>query len=184
MSVQLDLSSAFDSVDCHMVCDKLEAYSIRGNINAWISSYLQHRKLRVKVNGNLSNIYNTKMGTPQGSVLGPIIFLLFINDLPEHIQDAKIFMYADDTTVTVSGHNASEVSTKVDKVLQQFDTWCSTNGLTINYSKTVYIDIHCIYTVPSTFTFKMKNNAIPRVDKSKLLGIVIDPNLSWVDHRV
>ena len=124
-------SSAFDTLYIPFVADKLEKLGIRGNVNDWLISYLTNRSLLVKIGDIISDRYEVSMGTPQGSVLGPLIFLLFINDLPECIKYGKVFMYADDTSIIVSSRGLEELEKLLNTVLGQFNSWCYKNRLII-----------------------------------------------------
>ena len=96
--IYLDFSKAFDSVPHHIMLHKLQAYGIKGNVLRWIEHFLQGRFQRVSVNGVLSMIAAVISGIPQGSVLGPILFIIFVNDMPE-ILHTMILMFADDTKI-------------------------------------------------------------------------------------
>lgn len=137
-----DLSRAFDSLNFRFVTEKLSALGIHGSLQHWIYSFLNNRRIKVKIHDKISNEFKVDSGIPQGSVLGPLIFLLFINDLPDYILEGEIFAFADDTNIIISDFNISNLVNKINNVLSQFDNWCQKNRLIINYSKTVAIEFH------------------------------------------
>lgn len=110
VAVFFDLSRAFDTLHPGFVSEKFASLGLEGNINEWICSYLSNRKFTVKVKNKYSKTYSLTCGTPQGSILGPLIFLLYVNDLPSYISEGMVFMYADDTTVVVSDVSPEGVS--------------------------------------------------------------------------
>lgn len=178
-----DFSSAFDTINISFVAEKLEKIGIRGNINDWLTSYLSDRSLFVKIEDSLSDEYELSIGTPQGSVLGPLIFLLFINDLPEFISLGKIFMYADDTSIIVSATNLEELEDLANVILDQFNMWCYNNRLIINYEKTVCV----LFKARSRNIYKNVNiflngNHLNLYTETKFLGVILDENLSWTRH--
>lgn len=97
---------------------------------------MTNRSIRTKVNDAVSGDFKCELGVPQGSVLGPLLFNIFINDLPQHISCGKLIIYADDTSVVIAAKNSDELMVKVNLVLHEFSTWCTKNGLIINVKKT------------------------------------------------
>ena len=98
-TVMIDLSKAFDTINHGLLLEKLNAYGIRGTELSWFTDYLTGRKQRVVLEGEYSNWAKVKMGVPQGSILGPLLFLLFVNDLSDAVEDCTVNLYADDTTI-------------------------------------------------------------------------------------
>ena len=105
----IDLKKAFDTVDHQILLDKMQFYGITGLANKWFSSYLDNRKQYCRVNGTTSSIENIDIGVSQGSCLGPLLFLLYINDLPFALKIAKATMYADDTAISYSSVKNEEL---------------------------------------------------------------------------
>jgi hypothetical protein len=124
-----------------ILLDKLVIYGVRGEILRWFKSYLEQRKQRVEIchseKGKVHSDWEiVKYGVPQGSVLGPLLFLIYINDLPLGMNtDYKITLYADDTSVLISGNNTYELQVKSDMALNTLKYWFTNNGLSLNLKK-------------------------------------------------
>lgn len=179
ISVFFDLSRAFDTLHPGFVSEKIAVYGLRGKINDLIVSYLTDRKFSVKVDDRHSDVYTTETGTPQGSVLGPLIFLLYVNDLPEHIGEGRSFMYADDTTIVVSDADPGVVCRRLETVLVQFKAWCDKNRLIVNIDKTTYMQFRSI-TRP--IASKHLDGNIALSETVRFLGTVVDSQLTWQHH--
>ena len=182
VGVFLDFRSAFDTVNHEILVDKLERYGIRGLAKSWFISYLSNRKQRVRVNGVFSPFNSINMGVPQGSVLGPILFNLYINDLPKVSNRLNTTLFADDSTLTLSHKNFDSLISNLNQELSIVYKWTISNRLSINLEKTVAM----IYTNrnfdSSSNSIQMNNSAISLVTEHKFLGIVIDPNLKFNKH--
>src|SRR3978361_940134 len=122
-SISFDLSQAIDTLHPAFLSDKIAKVGLRGSVNGWLLSFLTNRKFMTRVGSAKSDLYCTSLGTPQGSVLGPLLFLLYINDLPEHLSEGKIFAYADDIALVVSGSTLDGVCRGIDRAIDQFRTW-------------------------------------------------------------
>ena len=121
--VFLDLKKAFDTVDHDILIKKLEFYDIKNNALCWFISYLSNRKQVCKVGMSVSNSENVTAGVPQGSNLGPLLFLLYINDLPNCLDSSVPALFADDTNLTASGASASEIQDILEIELNKVHTW-------------------------------------------------------------
>lgn len=174
VSIFFDLSKAFDSVNKDILISKLDAIGIRGNILNCLISYMQDRSLTVKYNEVQSNRFDINLGVPQGSVLGPLLFLIYINELPMFIENGYTIMYADDTTVTVSAGNPDELYNKVQIVRNEMITWCDRNKLILNVNKTVFMNFNLRRPVVLP--------GITLSNCSKFLGLLVDSNLTWEEH--
>lgn len=176
-----DLTRAFDTIDIDFLSLKIHNLGLRGPINKWIKSFLSNRKIVTKIEESKSDTYDVNIGTPQGSVLGPLLFLLFVNDLPNYITEGKVFMYADDTTIVVSDAQPDIVLYKAKMILDEFNDWCFKNRLIINYSKTSCIEFKNKST--SNNQIMMFNNHEIKIDSAaSFLGVILDKNLCWDQH--
>ena len=184
----MDLSKAFDTIEHTILLSKLELYGIRGNVLSWFKSYLTDRKLRVKCK-TVSNMkeatskeYPIEYGTPQGSCLGPLIFLIFVNDLHLHLQFSESVQFADDTTLLLSHQNPNYLQFCVESELANVQDYFNANKLTLNVSKSMYILYHSQRNLPSKFTIKLNGVELPRTNCAKLLGVWMDDKLKWDTH--
>ena len=140
-----DLTKAFDNVNHNVLLSKLEFYGITGKANNLIKSYLSDRYQRVLIKNNCSNrCYSEwgkiKQGVPQGSILGPLFFLLYINDLPGLINDiSKPTVFADDTSIIFTNSNYLDLKHEINMVIEKMIRWCETNSLTFNFDKTYFM---------------------------------------------
>lgn len=154
----------------------------RGAINQWIMSYLSCRQYSIKVGEELSESYSTDIGTPQGSVLGPLIFLLFINDLSSHITGGATFIYADDTTIVVSDSDLGGLCRRLENVITQFKYWCDKNRLMINFNKTQYVFFRGKSRHINFGDVVLDNYDINFTDEARFLGAVVDSCFTWKQH--
>ena len=118
LGIYLDLKKAFDTVNHLILLSKLEHYGFRGHVNQFISSYLKNRNQFTVVNGSKSDIMRIDTGVPQGSVLGPLFFLLYINDITSNLQHSKATLFADDTSLLLHHKNLRELKGKAEKDLK------------------------------------------------------------------
>ena len=138
-AVFLDLKKAFDTANHRILLKKMEHYGFRGVSLKWFSNYLSNRKIFVTLNGEDSSPKPLSIGVPQGSVLGPLLFLLLINDLPLAVPALKVLLFADDTTFQLSGKKLTDLYTSLNSELSKALDWFTCNKLTLNISKTKYM---------------------------------------------
>ena len=165
IGIFIDLQKAFDTVNHNILLNKLQHYGVRGTLNQWFQSYLSNRQQFVSLNGCKSDILTTKHGVPQGSVLGPLLFLLYINDLHVCIQNSSTFHFADDTNllfIPPKGTRNRNIVRKLNVDLKSLNHWLLANKISLNSTKTELI------------TFKNKNKTIPKLN-IKLNGIKLEP---------
>ena len=143
--VLLDLSKAFDTIEHTIMLEKLALYGVCGNALSWFKSYLSSRSLRVKcrtvssATSQTSEEYYVDYRTPQGSCLGPLIFLIFVNDLHLHLHDAECVEFADDTTLLFKHKNICYLQFCIESELMRIQDWFNANKLTLNVSKCSYL---------------------------------------------
>ena len=134
--VMVDFKKAFDLVDHNLLIDKLKRYRLSDMTIKWFSSYLIDRKQKVSISNKLSNEERVLNGVPQGSILGPLMFLLFINYLPLYTDNVKTDLYADDTTLHENDKSISNIKRKLQIALNNLQEWCKNNGMVLNTTKT------------------------------------------------
>ena len=186
VGIFLDLSKAFDTLEHSVVFAKLEKYGIRGTMLDWFKSYLANRSLSVKcITENSETVKSSKYmvnyGTAQGSCLGPLIFLVFCNDIRLNLTFLSCIQFADDTSLYKSHYNLQYLKFCVEHDMQSLLEWFRANKLTLNVQKSV-----CILFTPNgkhiQLDLKLDGLEIPQVMCTKLLGLWIDDKLRWLDH--
>ena len=181
----LDLSKAFDTLQHSTLLSKLEKYGVRGLPLEWFSSYLSNRRHYVKYNGCKSD-FNEKpieYGVPQGSVLGPLLYLVFCNDVHKSLEFCKAIMYADDTNLYITSKSLSEGFRKLKHDFAIVTDWFRANKLSLNIMKTNYIIFKPqSLKVDTDVEFTFQDEPINQVKSTKFLGIIVDENLTWNEH--
>jgi hypothetical protein len=173
----IDLKKAFDSVSHPILLNKLHGLGISGDIWSWIMDYLSNRTQITVVNGCHSKQMKVKFGVPQGSVLGPILFSIFCNDLPEIFcedDDTELEMYANDTTLYVIGPTVDIVTFRLNEVLGKFYNWCTFNSLTPHPGKTEYMLIGKKKFIGPLRGIMLGDYCIKRVHSKRCLGMEVD----------
>lgn len=179
VSMFFDLSKAFDTIDCEILLAKLFHLGIRNTALSWIKSYMEERSLIVNYNHSNSRTHKVKLGVPQGSVLGPLLFMLFVNDLPDYIKNAgHVTMFADDTTISTTASSVEEIQSQAENIIDILGAWCDSNKLILNAKKTVLMNFHIRRSLPTN----VKILDVELEDEIKYLGTVLDSRLSWDNH--
>lgn len=182
-SVFVDFSKAFDTISHDILSHKLEAVGIRGPALSLIGSYLTNRTQIVNFEGSLSHVKPVIMGVPQGSLLGPILFLVYINDLPNCLTSTSSILYADDTTIFTSSDCMSTIITRLNCDLSNLSAWCNKNKLRINASKTQFMLFHTNKRViPSAPSLILNDHILSPTHEVIFLGIKLDRHLKFNLH--
>ena len=165
----------FDTVNHGILLKKLEHYGIRDNMLDWFQSYLSYRKQYVDINGKSSDLLDITCGVPQGSVLGPLLFLIYINDLPNISKILNFYLFADDTNIYYESSSLDKLERTVNRELNKLFLWLNVNRLSLNIDKTNFIVFHP-YNKPikKRITININNNAIKEKEYIKHLGVLID----------
>ena len=179
-AIFLDLAKAFDSVSHDILLRKLYKYGIRGNVHSLFTSYLSSRYQFVKLDNTLSSLVRVLFGVPQGSILGPLLFLIFINDLPL-ATSFFIRLFADDTVLCAEDNDITRLEKNVNLELKKVYAWLASNKLTLNISKTKFMLISPRRKIPK-FLINIDNKPLEQCNSYKYLGVFIDQDLSWKPH--
>jgi exonuclease III len=184
-----DLHKAFDSVNYEILLDKTYLYGIRGNMGRLIHSYITNRYQKVVCKDNFSTWEQIRAGVPQGSILGPLLFLIYINDLPSAIEKKNntVVLYADDTSVIITEPNPIDYKSHLNSLIEDISTWFKSNLLTLNLDKTQYLEFTPVKGLNRKEAAEIEddhifNSTLNTVENIKFLGITVDETLSWQPH--
>lgn len=178
--IYTDFSKAFDRVNHNVLVKKLEMLGFHSSLLRWLTSYLFNRKQHVKIGPMLSREIHNFSGVPQGSHLGPLLFLLFINDLPHFISTSKCLLYADDVKIFRSVKSVSDAM-DLQNDINRLSEWCYLNGLYFNIDKCSVISFKRIKS-PVAYEYRIQNSLLKRASNQKDLGVVFDDELSFSLH--
>ena len=184
VGVFLDLCKAFDTVNHNILLSKIEHYGIRGTLFNWIKNYLSNRKQFVEYNGLKSSNENVICGVPQGSILGPLLLLLYINDLPNVSKLLSSIMFADDTNMFLEHHDIKYLESVINTEMVKIVEWLNVNKLSLNVKKThvmLFTKNRSNCTEP-TLNVSIGKTIVQTVTKTTFLGVVIDHKLIWKEH--
>jgi len=180
----LDLKKAFDTLDTNILIEKLKVYGISGPYNNLIKSYLTNRQNTAKIGNIYSKFTYIKYGVPQGSVLGPLLFNIYINDIKYLARNFEINLFADDTSLFCSASNYSKLVEKCNTALNVCHNWLHSNKLTLNISKSHFLDFSKSKLNRPTIELKIGSEPLLEVEYTKYLGLQIQNNLKWDRHIV
>ena len=186
-AILLDLKKAFDTVDHEILLSKLYYNGVEELELKWFKSYLSGRKQATKIDGTTSDFANLSVGVPQGSILGPLLFIIFINSLPSCLAskpETKVSMYADDTMIMFDGTTPDTIESDMVNGLNQVTKWLVNHKLTFNVSKTKFMIFGSRPRLPtfSQVQITLNDTSIERVQLYKYLGVILDEHMSWSDH--
>ena len=177
----LDFAKAFDTVNHQILISKVEHYGIRGTPLNWFKSYLGNRQQCTDIEGTLSSMSVIKCGVPQGSILGPFLFLIYINDIVNSSSILKFTLFADDTTIFFSSKPSPALQGTFNTELNNVNNWLNCNKLSLNIDKSCYLKFSLL-PPSSNITLKMANKPLLKKRVTKYLGVLIDDKLLWKDH--
>ena len=182
--VFLDMRKAFDTVDHSILLRKLRALGLGPSFIDWIKNYLLDRQQQTRANDVTSSKATVNRGVPQGSVLGPLLFVAYVNDVCEVIPHGSSYLYADDLAVLVSGKNVDTICVSMQENLDSLAAWCNTNKLTVNTAKTKVLWAYSPRSIPdlTNTTLFMNNEQLNVVEEFNYLGAVLDTYMSLSPH--
>jgi hypothetical protein len=181
--VFVDLQKAFDTVDHKLLLSKLSHYGIKGSANKWLGSYLTNRSQSVTLNESISEKLKITCGVPQGSILGPLLFTIYINDMHKAFNKALVHHFADDTNLLFTNSDPKKLQNIANKELKYLVEWLRANRLSLNVDKTEFL----IFRPPCKplnfrITLTLDQKRIFESTKIKYLGLILDSRLSWKFH--
>ena len=175
-----DLLKAFDSVNHNLLLRKLENYGVVGNMLKWIESYFKGRSAQTRIKNHVSDPFDILSGVPQGSHLGPLLFIIFINDITQVVKYSKIFLYADDAKIFKNIKSVLDCI-KLQRDIDAVAEWCSSNALKLNIEKCHTMNF-CNNYNQIEYPYSIGNSLISKVNSLKDLGVVIDSKLNFKKH--
>ena len=180
LGIYFDLQKAFDTVNHDILLYKLHNYGVRGVVYDWFKNYLTDRYQYTTVNKTNSPTAKVTCGVPQGSVLGPLLFLVYVNDIASSVPNNKLRIFADDTNLFIAGDNTDSVTQVADIALDALYKWFVANKLSVNLDKTCFM----VFPDSKTDDVRLTLNGIQikKVTSCRYLGVIIDNKLSWAEH--
>lgn len=184
IGIFIDLSKAFDTIDHNILIRKLQCYGIRGSVLDWFKSYLNNRQQYTCINDANSDVKQVTCGVPQGSILGPLLFIIYINDIVHASDIANLIMFADDTNLFYSNNSLDTLCNDINDDLVKISLWFRLNRLSLNVKKTNFM----IFSTRnkklplSKMCIKIDDIAIEQVNHTKFLGLIMTDRLTWDMH--
>ena len=179
----IDLQKAFDTVNHNILLEKLSYYGVRGLANNWFRSFILSRSQYTTINGISSEPHLISHGVPQGSVLGPLLFLLFINDIHKAIKNSAVHLFADDTNLLYSNKSLKKVNKYINQDLSSLTQWLRSNKISLNTKKTeIVIFRPKRKTINKNLNFRISGQQIKTTNNVKYLGLQLNEHLDWTRH--
>ena len=180
--IYLDLARAFDTVNSKILLEKLARYGITGTAHTLLKSYLSQRTHLLKFNDTLSEELSTSCGVPQGSILGPLLFLLYINDISKACDESRTLLFADDTALLYAAPTMEQLQNKINRSFPKICTWLHANRLSLSIPKTFYQ----LYSTEKSIELKIpiRNTFLKRAASVKYLGVLIDDDMKFKSHII
>lgn len=183
IGIFVDFSKAFDLVNHTILLQNLECYGIRGQAQLLLKSYLSHRKQAVCIDNIKSELKSVTCGVPQGSILGPLLFNMYLNDICNINTTAKFIIYADDTSIFFTGNNLDILVRDCNDTMSELQKWSESKCMRINEKKTQAVVFRPKNKpVPFSFGIKLNSRCIDVVEQFKCLGVVFSSSMSWEQH--
>lgn len=176
------IKRAFETVDRAIMIEKLRGFGIRGASLKWFESFLQDRTQCTTVNGYTSTKIGNDIGLPQGSILSAILFIIYINDMPDVLENVSINLFADDTLLYIYGENLSQMAAEMNRNFQKLNDWLAVNKLKLNVTKTKWMAINNRNETLDDVSLHMEGVDLENVNSMKYLGVIIDNKLNMKDH--
>jgi ribonuclease HI len=181
LAVFIDFERAYDMLHVPTLLRKLQSLGLTGNTTNWIENFLSNRTFQVKVGSEFSNKLIQQNGTPQGSVISPLLFLIMINDIPSGPDNVEMSLFADDSAIYMGQRNIKTLISKIQLSVDIIHNWCNQNGFKISLNKTTAVLFSKKRHLP-TINITIDQNLIKMENKAKFLGIIFDRKLTWKPH--
>lgn len=182
LSVFVDLKRAFETIDRAKLIGALHRMGIRGTVLKWFSSYLENRIQVTRYNSAVSPAAAVDLGVPQGSVLGPLLFIIYMNDVKRALRAAEVNLFADDTVLFVTGDSFDECFDVMNEELKNYSEWLKWKKLKLNVSKTKYMVVTTRQRNSCNGIVQIDGEVVERVEAMKYLGVMLDEKLNFSEH--